>query len=171
VDLGLRGKAVLVTGSASGIGAETAAQFASEGAKVVVADINADAADLVARRLREAGGAAIGVAADVTIAASVAQMIEYMLKSFGRLDVVVNNAGFTRDMRIGRMPEEAWDAVVDVVLKGAFLVSKEAVPHLREGGIGRLGAPGDVASAILFLASAQAGYITGEVLHVTGGRY
>jgi 3-oxoacyl-[acyl-carrier protein] reductase len=248
VDLGLRGKVVLVTGSASGIGAEAAAQFASEGAKVVLADINADAAELMAQRLREAGASAIGAAADVTVAVSVAQLVEHVLKSFGRLDVVVNNAGFTRDMRIGRMPEEAWDAVVDVVLKGAFLVSKAAVLHLREGGAGRiinvssrahlgnpgqvnysaakagligftralaleegrhrttvnaiapgivntaavtslphyetiranaekttpiprLGTPSDVASAILFLASAQASYITGEVLHVTGGRY
>lgn len=248
MDLGLRGKAVLVTGSASGIGAETAAQFAREGAKVVVGDINVDAAELVAQRLRQAGAAAIGVAADVTVAASVAQLVEHVLKNFGRLDVVVNNAGFTRDMRIGRMPEQAWDAVVDVVLKGAFLVSKAAVPHLREGGGGRIinvssrahlgnagqvnysaakagligftralaleegryhttvnaiapgiintaavtslphyetiranaekttpiprvGTPGDVASAILFLASAQSSYITGEVLHVTGGRY
>jgi 3-oxoacyl-[acyl-carrier protein] reductase len=248
MDLGLRGKTVLVTGGASGIGAETAVQFAAEGAQVVVADINADAAELMAQRLRETGAAAIGVAADVTIASSVAQLINYTITRFGGLDVVVNNAGFTRDMRIGRMPEEAWDAVVDVVLKGAFLVSKAAVPHLRERGNGRIinissrahlgnpgqvnysaakagligftralaleegrhhttvnavapgiidtvavtslphyetiranaekttpvprmGAPGDVAGAILFLASKQAGFITGEVLHVTGGRY
>src|ERR1700730_8593819 len=92
MDLGLRGKAVLVTGGASGIGAETAAQFAGEGAKVVVADINADATESMAQRLREAGAAAIGVAADVTVAASVAQLVELALKSFGRLDVVVNNA-------------------------------------------------------------------------------
>jgi 3-oxoacyl-[acyl-carrier protein] reductase len=248
MDLGLQGKTVLVTGGASGIGAETAVQFAVEGAQVVVADINADAAELMAQRLRETGAAAVGVAADVTIASSVARLIDYAITRFGGLDVVVNNAGFTRDMRISRMPEEAWDAVVDVVLKGAFLVSKAAVPHLREGGNGRIinissrahlgnpgqvnysaakagligftralaleegrhhttvnavapgiidtvavtslphyetirtnaekttpvprmGAPGDVAGAILFLASKQAGYITGEVLHVTGGRY
>jgi 3-oxoacyl-[acyl-carrier protein] reductase len=248
MDLGLQGKTILVTGGASGIGAESAAQFLAEGAQVAIADQNGDAAEKVAERLRSTGGVAIGVSADVTIPASVEKMIASTLKSFGKLDVVVNNAGFTRDMRIERMAEDSWDAVVDVVLKGAFLVSKAAVPHLREGGCGRiinissrahLGNPGqvnysaakagligftkalaleegryhttvnavapgiintaavtslphfekirvaaekntpiprigtasDVASAILFLASTHASYITGEVLHVTGGRY
>jgi 3-oxoacyl-[acyl-carrier protein] reductase len=248
MDLGIRGRTALVTGGASGIGAETTRQLALEGANVVVADINGESAAAHAAKLCAEGAQAIGVQADVTAADAVAGLVEKAVERFGRLDIVVNNAGFTRDKRLTEMPEMDWDAVVDVVLKGAFLVSKAAVPHLAKQRAGRIinissrahlgnrgqanysaakagllgftralaleygrnhitvnavapgiigtamvtglphfekireaaekntplpriGEPRDVADAILFLASDRASYITGEVLHVTGGRY
>lgn len=248
MQLGLNGKVAIVTGGGSGIGAATCAALAAEGAAVVVADIHAANAEKTVAALHAAGGRALAVGVDVTDEAGVARMVDQAVAQFGALHILVNNAGFTRDMRITKMGVQDWDSVVDVILKGAFLCTRAAIPHMADAQYGRiinissrahLGNPGqanysaakagligftramalengrnfitvnavapgiidteavrslphyakireaaekstpiprigaveDVAQAITFLASEAAGYITGDVLHVTGGRY
>lgn len=248
MDLGIEGRAALITGGAGGIGYAAAEALGAEGARIVLVDLAKDAAEAQARALTSAGIEAIGLAADVTDARAVEAAVAAARDRFGVVDILVNNAGFTRDMRIGKMAEADWDSVVDVILKGAFLCTKAVLPGMIEqrwgriinissrahlgnpgqanysaakaGLIGftralslengkhlvtvnavapgvidtaavrnlahyekvkanaeaslplpRIGQPGDVAAVIAFLASERASYVTGEVVHVTGGRY
>lgn len=248
MDYGLTGKVAIVTGAARGLGAETARTLAQEGAKVVLIDINQEGLDSTVAAMKDAGLQAHGLICDITDSAAVERMVEATLDRFLGIHILVNNAGFPRDGYITRMTEEDWVAVIDVILKGSFLVSKAVMPHLIEQGWGRIisissrahlgnpgqvnysaakagilgltrslslecgrynitanaiapglidtemvqalghyekikdraiastpikrvGTPADIANAVAFLASEQAGYITGETLHVTGGRY
>ena len=127
----LMGKACLVTGAASGIGRMTALRFAEEGARVVVADIRAEAAEATAREL---GGEAIGVDLDVTSADSVATCLERTSAALGALDVVVNNAGVTIVGAVHELAESDWDRELATNLKSVYLVSKAAWPLLLERG-------------------------------------
>ncbi|MDO8944647.1 MAG: SDR family NAD(P)-dependent oxidoreductase, partial [Desulfobacterales bacterium] len=242
------GKTAIVTGAANGIGAAVSKALCSEGAHVVVADIDGIQAERTAQALRAAGGSAQAVAADVTDEAGVDGLFSAAIRHFGAVHILVNNAGFTRDMRITKMGVGDWDAVVDVILKGAFLCTRAAIPHFekqqfgrvinissrahlgnpgqgnysaakagligftramalengrnfitvnavapgiidteavrrlphyekirsaaeRSTPIARIGQPEDVANVVTFLSSEQASYVTGEVVHVTGGRY
>lgn len=247
MDMQVAGKVAIITGAARGIGAGIAEAFAAEGMKAVIGDVNPAVIETAARL----GGNAknvIGMVADVTRQADCEALAAKAVESFGRLDVLVNNAGFPKDAYLSKMPADDWDLVVDVILKGSFLCTKACMPHMIKGRYGRvisissrahLGNPGqanysaakagllgftraialesgkfnitanaiapgfirtegiealpnyqqvteraiantpvprvgevgDIAAAALFLASEQAGYITGEVLHVTGGRY
>ncbi|MBW2437300.1 MAG: 3-oxoacyl-[acyl-carrier-protein] reductase [Desulfobacterales bacterium] len=237
-------KVVMVTGGAAGIGRVTAENFAKEGAKVAICDVNTEAGEAA---VKELGPEASFAQVDVANSASVSDWVEAVMDQHGQIDVLVNNAGITRDGLIMRMKEEDWDAVISVNLKSAFncikAVSKIMVKQ-RSGRIinlasvvGVMGNPGqanyvaskagmigltktvakelgsrgitvnavapgfietdmtavlsekareamlsiiplqragtaqDVAEAITFLASDSAAYITGQVLHVTGGMY
>ncbi len=236
------GKTVVITGSARGIGRVIAEKFAAQGANVVISDLDQNAVDAVAR---EMGSNAFGVRADVTKQSDIEALFDKVLEKFGRIDVVVNNAGITRDTLMIRMDEKDWDMVLDINLKGAFLVTKtvarimmkqrsgrivnissivgitgnagqvnysaskagligltksaakELAPRgitvnavapgfiatdmtaalsdgARDAFLGRVlikrpGTPEDVASAVSFLASDEASYITGQVLSVDGG--
>lgn len=249
MDFGIQDRVALVTGAAGGIGASVAAMLGEEGVQVAIGDINADAAEAEAARLRGLGLRALAVRIDVADAASVTEAVKVTTDTYGKnIDILVNNAGFTRDKRITRMDEADWDAVIDVVLKGAFLCTKAVLPGMIEHQWGRiinissrayLGNPGqanyssakagllgltrsmamengrfnitvnavapgiidtaavrnlphyekikanaeaslpltrlgrveDVAAAVAFLASEPASYITGDVMHVSGGRY
>lgn len=248
MDLGLKQKVVVVTGGARGIGAETAKAFAEEGAYVVINDIDLKNIERTTYTLRAKGYDVIGIPGDVTRSEEVTRVVDEAVKAFGSVHVLINNAGFPRDNYLTKMPEEDWDAVVDVVLKGAYLCSKAVLPHMMAQRWGRiinissrahLGNPGqanyaaakagllgftralcyedgkfnitvnaiapgfidtelvqqhpnyaaikekwsqstpvqrlgevrDIADAALFLASERAGFISGECLHVTGGRY
>lgn len=235
-------KTVLVTGSARGIGREIAEAFLKQGANIVICDLNQDAVDATSKEL---GEKTIGVAANVTKVDDVEALFEAATSKFGRVDVVVNNAGITRDTLMIRMDEKDWDAVLDTNLKGAFLVTKSAAKIMMKQKSGRIvnissvvglignagqanysaskagligltksaakelaargvtvnavapgyiatdmtkdlpqtakdyfmnniplkreGRPSDVASAVLFLASDEAAYLTGQVLAVDGG--
>ncbi len=248
MNLGIEGKVALVTGGAGGIGAATCRVLAGEGAQVVACDVNLALAEQVASELRAGGASAMARQADVTDETSVKNLFAHVIGEWGPVEILVNNAGFTRDMRITKMSMNDWDAVVDVILKGAFLCTREAIPHMtgkrwgrilnissrahlgnpgqanysaaKAGIIGftkamalehgrngitvnaiapgiiateavlnlphfpkikelaegntpvpRVGHPDDVAQTVAFLASQHAGYITGDVLHVSGGRY
>jgi 3-oxoacyl-[acyl-carrier protein] reductase len=248
LDLGLKDKVAIVTGSARGLGAATARRLGEEGAKIVITDIQRDLAEATAESLRSIGITAHCVTADVTKSADVQRLVDEAMVSFGAVHILVNNAGFPRDNYLLKMSEEDWDLVMTVMLKGAFLATKTVMPHMvkqtwgrvinissrahlgnptqanysaakagligmakalaiEEGRYGitvnciapgfidtemvqalktyetikeravhmqpikRAGRPDDIADAVAFLASERAGFITGEVLHVTGGRY
>lgn len=248
MDLGLKDKVAIVTGSGRGLGREMAMLLAGEGARIVVTDIDGGSAEKTKAEIEAAGGQAIAVRTDVTSAADAEALAKAAVDAFGTIDVLVNNAGFPRDGLLVKLSEDDWDSVVDVCLKGAFLCTRAVVPTMiaqqsgrivniasrahhgnpgqanysaakagligftgsqaREQGrfnitvncvapgfvetplvqslphfdkikertiantpIPRLGREEDIANAVLFLASDKASWITGETIHVTGGRY
>jgi len=248
MDLGIRDKVAIVTGSARGIGAATARRLAEEGARVIVNDILAEQAEATAAALRGQGLQAHCIVADITKAAEVQRLVDETVARFGGLHILVNNAGFPRDKYLVKMSEEDWDLVMNVMLKGAFLVTRAVMPRFIEQGWGRVinissrahfgnptqanysaakagligmaralaieegrygvtvncvapgfietemvqalptyetikeraiqmqpvkrvGRPDDIADAVAFLASERASFISGELVHVTGGRY
>jgi len=132
----LEDKVAMVTGAGSGIGAAMARRFAEEGAKVVVADINEEAAREVAGNIKKAGGIALAVEQDVSDAKSVEKSVEVAVEKFGRLDVAVNNAGITGDLKpTADYSLEGWDKVIAVNLSSVFYGMKHQIPAmLRSGG-------------------------------------
>lgn len=237
-------KVVMVTGGAAGIGRVTAENFAKEGARVAICDVNPEAGREAIKAL---GPAASFELVDVSSSTAVSSWVKAVFNKYGQIDVLVNNAGITRDGLIMRMKEEDWDAVININLKSAFncikavstimvkqrsgrIISLASVVGVmgnpgqanyvasKAGMIGltktvakelgsrgitvnavapgfidtdmtavlpdkakeamlsmiplqRAGTPQDVADAITFLASDSAAYITGQVIHVTGGMY
>jgi 3-oxoacyl-[acyl-carrier protein] reductase len=117
----LAGKVAVVTGSSRGIGRAIALELARHGASVVINyHSNASAAEEVVALIREQGGQAVAVQADVSSAGQAEHLVEATLEAYGTVDILVNNAGITRDTLLMRMSEEDWDAVLDTNLKGAF---------------------------------------------------
>jgi 3-oxoacyl-[acyl-carrier protein] reductase len=248
MDLGITNKTAIVTGGARGIGAAIAERFAREGARVVIADIDAEAGEKTAQALRNEQHDATAIATDLTSSAGVANLVEATLERFGGIHILVNNAGFQRDALLVQMSEQDWDSVVDVVMKAAFLTSRAVMPQLVEQRWGRIvnissrahfgnpgqanyasakagilgltralaleegrwgvtvnavapgfveteavtalphfskireqavtgaplrrtGSPEEIADTVVFLASERASFITGETVHVTGGRF
>jgi 3-oxoacyl-[acyl-carrier protein] reductase len=237
-------KVVMVTGGAAGIGRVTAENFAKEGARVAICDVNPEAGREAIKAL---GPAASFEQVDVSSSTAVSSWVKAVFNKYGQIDVLVNNAGITRDGLIMRMKEEDWDAVININLKSAFNcikavstimvkqrsgriislasvvgvmgnpgqanyvaskagmigITKTVAKELGSRGITvnavapgfidtdmtavlpdkakeamlsmiplqRAGTPQDVADAITFLASDSAAYITGQVIHVTGGMY
>jgi 3-oxoacyl-[acyl-carrier protein] reductase len=128
----LENKVTIVTGAASGFGAGIAQRFAAEGARVVVNDLHADGAARMAAAIGEAGGHAIACPGDVSKDADVARLVASAIDAFGRLDVVVNNAGTThRNQPMLDVPEEMFDRIYAVNVKSLYLTAKHAVPHFR----------------------------------------
>lgn len=138
------GKVVIVTGAGGGIGRAHALLFAKYGAKVVVNDLggsthgegaNASAADRVVAEIREAGGTAIANHDSVTDGEKI---VRQAVEAFGRIDVVVNNAGILRDKTFHKMEDADWDLVYKVHVEGAYKVTRAAWPFMREQGYGRV---------------------------------
>jgi 3-oxoacyl-[acyl-carrier protein] reductase len=242
-----KGQVGVVTGGTRGIGKAIAEGLAKNGVNLVIAARNLDAANETAAALSVRGVKALGIKLDVSNTEEVEKAFEEIREEFHRIDILINNAGITKDGLLVRMKEEAWDSVLDVNLKGAFLCSREAIKDMakqRYGKIvnitsvaafmgnpgqanysaskagivgftktvareyanrgitvnavapgfiqtvmtdvlhdkvkeemkrliplGRFGTVEDVANAVIFLASPDSGYITGQVIHVNGGMY
>jgi NAD(P)-dependent dehydrogenase (short-subunit alcohol dehydrogenase family) len=141
----VQGKVVVVTGAGGGIGRDIALAMAREGAKVVVNDIGASVsgegndagpAQAVVNEIKAMGGEAVANTDSVSEAASAGRIIQTAIDTFGRIDVVVNNAGILRDRFFHKMSVDEWDAVIKVHLYGAFHVSRAAAPHFKEQGSG-----------------------------------
>jgi NAD(P)-dependent dehydrogenase (short-subunit alcohol dehydrogenase family) len=135
----LDGKRCLVTGAAQGIGRAIAVELANQGAAhVVVADRNVEAATETTRLISKLGGAATVGPVDLRDSAQIRQLVQTAAETMGGMDVVVNNAGIleavlTEQTTVDTLPEEVWDAVLEVNLKGMWLVIKHATPYLRRG--------------------------------------
>jgi 3-oxoacyl-[acyl-carrier protein] reductase len=132
----LKGKASIVTGAGQGIGRATAQVFAAEGAKVLVADIDEDAARATAEDLARAGDAARAVRVDVSAAADAEVMAHAAVERFGHIDVLCQNAGIYPEVRIADMSEADWDRVHAINLKGTFLTVKACLPQMVQQGYG-----------------------------------
>jgi len=130
----LEGKTAIITGAAAGIGEATAKLFAAEGARLSLCDVTPEPLEKLAESIRRDGGEAIPISCDVSDEAQVKEMIKTTLETFGKINILINNAGITRDTLTPRMSVEAWDAVMDVNLKGTFLCSKYALAKMEKGG-------------------------------------
>ena len=128
----LDGKVAVVTGAGRGIGRATAIRFAQEGAAVVVNDVDPDPAGEAAQAVKEAGGQAQVSTHNTVDQAEAAAMMEAAAGEFGKIDIVVNNAGITRDKTFHNMDDDVWNFVLDVNLKTAFHTTRAAMPYLRE---------------------------------------
>jgi 3-oxoacyl-[acyl-carrier protein] reductase len=235
----------LVTGGAGGLGAVISRELAARGVTVAVADIALDKAEAVAK---EIDGTAVGVALDVTDSSAVDALVERLTTDHGRVDILVNCAGFPVDRPLVKMTDDEWRTVLDVCLFGTFATSRAVAPGMiereygrivnlssraylgnpgqanysaakagvigltkalskelgrhgitvnaiapgmietemvrshpkfemiaeraiKENSVKRLGIPEDVASAVLYLASPEASFVSGDVIHVSGGRF
>ncbi|MGO9612664.1 MAG: 3-oxoacyl-[acyl-carrier-protein] reductase [Dissulfurispiraceae bacterium] len=243
----MNGQTAIITGGGRGIGKAIAESLANRGVNIVVVDVNIDVANQTASELMALGVKSIAIKADVANQTDVKGIFESAAKEFNKIEILVNNAGITRDGLLLRMKEEDWDLVMNVNLKGTFLCLREGVKAMSKQRYGRIinissivafmGNPGqanysaskagiigltkttakeyasrgitvnavapgfittamtdslpenvkqemlraipmnkfgtieDVAQAVLFLASPQSGYVTGQVLHVNGGMY
>ena len=130
------GRVAVVTGSARGIGAATARRFAEEGAMVAVLDLDEENAATTAAGL--GAEKAVGLACDVADAASVQAAVARVVEEFGKVDVLVNNAGVTRDNLLFKMTEDDWDVVMNVHLRGSFLMSREVQKHMVAAKYGKI---------------------------------
>lgn len=243
----LEDKTAIVTGASSGIGKGIAKDFAEEGANVVVSDVDVESGEKVVGEIEDSGGSAIFVKTDVSDEEDVDELVEKTLSEYSKIDILVNNAGVYIQKPITEMETDEWDKVIDVNLKGVFLMTRRVAQEMVEneegkiinvssiagevgypnssaysatkGGtiamtralalelspkginvnavapgviktamtddllsdedvkgqmlantpIGRLGEPEDIASAVTYLASEDADFVTGETLFVDGG--
>jgi 3-oxoacyl-[acyl-carrier protein] reductase len=138
VELNLKGKVALVTGSGRGIGAAMVKAYAAEGARVVVSDVIEENAQATAQALVDQGHEAIGLACDVTNAESVRRMAQAAEQAFGGVDILVNNAAWTKDVYLTKMDPSLWDQTMDVILKGSFHCAQALLPGMMARRWGRV---------------------------------
>jgi 3-oxoacyl-[acyl-carrier protein] reductase len=135
----LDGRVAIVTGSSRRIGRATAEALAHAGAAVVVSGVKSgDAANSVADGIVKAGGKAVAMLADVSKPEQAAALVRKAIDSFGRLDILVNNAAIRRRMPLADITPDEWRSVVSIILDGAFFCAQAAAPHLAKGGHGRI---------------------------------
>ena len=133
-----KAKTALVTGSARGIGKAIAERLATHGAKIVISDVLMDVAEKTVKEFQDKGYEAIAVKADVSNAEDVTNLVKEIVSQYQTLDIAVNNAGITRDTLLLRMSEDDWNKVIDINLKGAFLVTQAAAKVMMKQRSGRI---------------------------------
>lgn len=134
---GFDGRGVIVTGAGSGIGHAAALAFAAEGAKVVVADLNADGAEATVKEIARAGGTAVAVTGDLSEQAVVDEVTATAVEQFGGVDVLVNNAGIMDRMSaLADVDDAEWERVIRVNLTAPFLLTRAVLPHMLAAGKG-----------------------------------
>jgi NAD(P)-dependent dehydrogenase (short-subunit alcohol dehydrogenase family) len=156
----LVGKVALITGAGMGMGREAALLFAEHGSRVIVADINREAADQTVDLVKEAGGKAIAVIGDVALEADVKRMVEEGVQAFNTLHILYNNAGVLwkdRDRSVLDTDEESWERVMAINLKSVFWVTKYGIPYLQRASGGSIILVGSV-SALAGFTRAQDAY-------------
>lgn len=152
----MKGQTAIVTGGGRGIGKAIAETLARRGVNIAVVDVNLDIAKETSAELEKLGVKSIALKADVSNSSDVGSLFENSLKEFGRIEILINNAGITRDALLLRMKEEEWDAVLNINLKGTFLCSKEAVKVMSKQRYGRIIS---IASVVAFMGNpGQANY-------------
>ncbi|WHY88050.1 3-oxoacyl-[acyl-carrier-protein] reductase [Neobacillus novalis] len=135
----LAGKAALVTGASRGIGREIALELARQGANVAVNFAGSEAkANEVVDEIKALGREAFAIKCDVSNAEEVTAMVKGAIDTFGKLDILINNAGITKDNLLMRMKEEEWDDVININLKGVFLVTKAVTRQMMKQRVGRI---------------------------------
>ncbi len=149
-------KVTVITGSARGIGFALATAFSAAGAKVMVIDLAPEAVDAAVQKLRDLGHQAWGYVGNVTDSAMMEELFARVVAEHGSLDVLINNAGVTRDNLMLRMKEEEWQLVMDINLKGSFICTQKAFKHMMKA---RKGSIVNIASVIGLMGNAgQANY-------------
>jgi 3-oxoacyl-[acyl-carrier protein] reductase len=136
--MGLDGKIALVTGAAQGIGKAIALRLAQDKASVAVADLNFNLAQETALEIQNGGAKAMAFQADVSDSSQVEGLIKRVLENFSHIDILVNNAGISKDALLVRIPEEDWDSVIKVNLKGAFNLTKRVAQLMMKQRYGRI---------------------------------
>jgi 3-oxoacyl-[acyl-carrier protein] reductase len=134
----LRDKIAIVTGSGRGIGEGIVLRFAEEGANIIINDVNEADAEAVVEKVKALGGRAKAVLGSVSDRAIVQKMVDTAVREFGALDIIVNNAGITRDVMLHKMTDEQWQAVIDVNLTGVFYGIQCAGRYMREKKYGKI---------------------------------
>lgn len=132
----LENKVAIVTGGGRGLGKGIALKLAAEGAKVVVADMTP--ADEAVAEIKEKGGTAVSFQVNVSRQEEVQALVKFAIETYGKLDIMVNNAGINRDGMLHKMSKENWDTVIAVDLSGTFFGTQEAVKYMREQNYGRI---------------------------------
>ena len=154
--MSLDGKAALITGGAQGIGRQIAERLHKNGAQLALADINAAAAQATAAEFSARGPKCLGYACNVADSAQVDALVDAVVKDFGKLDILINNAGITRDGLLIRMSDEAWNAVININLTGAFYALRAVARPMMKA---RSGVIVNIASVVALLGNAgQANY-------------
>lgn len=135
----LSDRVAIITGGAKGIGRAISLRFAEEGCSVAIADILEDAAKKTAAEISGRGREAIGIKCDVTNSKQVSDMVAKVISRFGKIDILVNDAGaLPRHFPAEDLPEEEWDKIVDLNLKGQFLCCKAVIPHMKAKRYGKI---------------------------------
>lgn len=134
----LSGKVALVTGGASGIGRATALLLAHEGASIVLADLKAANGERLVAEITHSGGKALFQRTDVSRSEDCRRLVETAVATFGRIDILFNNAGIIRRANIVDLPEDDWDLVMAVNVKSIYLLSREVIPHMQKSGGGTI---------------------------------
>lgn len=158
-------RVAIVTGAGQGIGKAIAMSFHKKGACLAIVDLNPDIAEKTASEINAAGGRAFAFQADVSRVDDIKKMVEAVIAAFGRIDILINNAGILHKTPIEDITEDEWDRIMAINLKSVFFVTQQALPYMKERGYGRIvnisslaGRMGGYANGVAYSAS-KAGII------------